>query len=89
MNVPQYTIIKYIRDKNKIPQGVLVAIKTGDGYNIGYSLCNKYDRFEKRMALEIAVGRANTNTIAFAQNLPHVVAKNLPDFLIRCAKYYK
>jgi hypothetical protein len=87
MNIPQYTIIKYIRDKNKIPQGVLVAVKSADGYNIGYSLCNKHDRFEKRMALEIAIGRAITGNDS--EQLPYVISKNLPDFIIRCAKYYK
>jgi hypothetical protein len=87
MNIPQYTIIKYVRDKNKIPRGVLVAVKSADGYNIGYSLCSKYDRFEKRMALEIAIGRAITGNDS--EQLPYVISKNLPDFLIRCAKYYK
>jgi hypothetical protein len=87
MNIPQYTIIKYVRDKNKIPRGVIVAVKSADGYNIGYSLCSKYDRFEKRMALEIAIGRAITGNDS--EQLPYVISKNLPDFLIRCAKYYK
>jgi len=87
MNIPQYTIIKYVRDKNKIPRGVLVAVKSADGYNIGYSLCSKYDRFEKRMALEIAIGRAITGNDS--EQLPYVISKNLPDFIIRCAKYYK
>jgi hypothetical protein len=87
MNIPQYTIIKYIRDKNKIPQGVLVAVKSADGYNIGYSLCNKHDLFFKRMALEIAIGRAITGNDS--EQLPYVISKNLPDFIIRCAKYYK
>jgi hypothetical protein len=87
MNIPQYTIIKYVRDKNKVPRGVLVAVKSADGYNIGYSLCSKHDRFEKRMALEIAIGRAITGNDS--EQLPYVISKNLPDFLIRCAKYYK
>jgi hypothetical protein len=86
MSLPKYTIVQYIRDKNRIPTGVLVAVKSLEGYNIGYSLCSKYDRFEKKMALRIAVGRAN-----FGDNstMPYAVAKSMPSFLDRCKKYYK
>jgi hypothetical protein len=91
MNIPKFTIIRYLRDKKRVPYGVLVATKNDGGYNIGYSLCNKYDRFEKKMALKIALGRADYNgsSIANGESLPYAVSKAMPDFLERCKKYYK
>ena len=86
MTLPKYTIIQYIRDKKRIPCGVLVAVKNLDGYNIGYSLCSKYDRFEKKMALKIALGRAN---IGDNSTTPNIVSKMLPEFVNRCKRYYK
>jgi hypothetical protein len=86
MNLPKYTIVQYVRDKNRIPRGVLVAVKSPEGYNIGYSLCSKYDRFEKRMALNIAIGRANFGDNS---NMPYAISKSLPQFIDRCKRYYK
>jgi hypothetical protein len=90
MSLPQYTIIQYLRHKNKIPYGVLVAVKAEDGCRIGYSLCNKNDRFEKKMALKIAIGRANFNYV-FGKNadMPYAITKALPQFIERCGRYYK
>ena len=87
-DIPKYTIIEYIRDKSRIPYGVLIAVKSPDGYNIGYSLCNKKDRFNKRMALKIAIGRANFSSDC-VDSLPYVIAKKIPTFIERCKKYYK
>lgn len=86
MNIPKYTVIQYIRNKKNIPCGVLVAVKQNNKYNIGYSLCNKRDRFSKQMALKIAIGRAMENNSC---NFPHPVVKLLGSFKDRCNKYYK
>jgi hypothetical protein len=89
MNIPKYTVIQYIRDKKKIPHGVLVAVKNPEGYSVGYSLCSKHDRFEKRMALNIAIGRATLNGNITRENAPYAVSKMMPTFIERCKKYYK
>ena len=92
MTIPKFTIIRYLRNKKRVPFGVLVAVKNPDGYNIGYSLCSKYDRFEKKMALKIALGRANYNSTTLNESisvLPYAVAKAVPEFIDRCKKYYK
>lgn len=57
--VPEKSVIQYIRGKKRVPYGVVVAAKTPAGYIVGYSLCNKKDRFSKKTALKIAFGRAN------------------------------
>lgn len=85
--IPKFTVIQYVRDKKRVPRGVIVAVKSSEfGFVCGYSLCNKKDRFNKRMALKIAIGRAETHLTTEA---PHEIRKMLPTFLDRCKKYYK
>lgn len=89
--IPKHTVIQYIRSNKKIPYGVLVAIKTEDGFRVGWSLCRKEDRFSKTRALDIAIGRAQTASgdIWNPPSNPHSVYKMLPKFYDRCMKYYK
>jgi hypothetical protein len=97
--IPQHTVIQYVRCRKNIPHGVLVAVKSEHGYRLGYSLCNKKDRFNKRMALKIAIGRADNNAVvgepgSAAEDrrrdaTPHPVRKMIPAFEARCKKYYK
>lgn len=101
VTIPQHTVIQYVRTRKNIPHGVLVAVKCEDGFRLGYSLCNKKDRFNKRMALKIALGRAEMSSdsdFAFATcggfmgestKVPHPVRKMIPAFTTRCNKYYK
>jgi len=55
--IPKHTVIQYVR-KKRVPYGVVVAVKTDKGFSLGYSLCNKKDKFAKKLALKIALGRA-------------------------------
>lgn len=88
--IPKHTVIQYVRDKKGVPYGVVVAVKVDDGYRLGYSLCNKKDRFSKDMALKIALGRALWSLDPFGMNdIPHPVKKMLPTFSNRCKKYYR
>lgn len=99
--IPKHTVIQYVRDKKGVPYGVVVAVKVEDSYRLGYSLCNKKDRFSKDMALKIALGRAEMSgdsDFAFstcggfmgeATKVPHPVRKMIPAFTDRCKKYYR
>lgn len=49
-------LIKYVRDGENNRVGVVVA--TGSS-KIGWSLCNKLDRFDRKKGLMIAEARAN------------------------------
>lgn len=90
VQIPKHTVIQYVRDKKRVPYGVLVAVKSGLGFTCGYSLCNKKDRFSKRLALKIALGRANEDSIqTLSSNGPHEIRKVFPEFFNRCVKYYK
>lgn len=89
VEIPKHTVIQYVRNKKRIPYGVLVALKNSDGFTCGYSLCNKKDRFSKKMALKIAFGRANITNQDSVVAVPHEVRKMIPAFFDRCKRYYK
>lgn len=54
-------VIQYIRDKKNNPKGVMVAFTEGEQIYIGWSLCSKYDKYDKHKGFDIAVGRAYKN----------------------------
>lgn len=101
VEIPKHTVIQYVRDKKRVPYGVIVAVKNpadcsnSNGFTIGYSLCNKKDRFSKKMALKIALGRANIVPKACDEDTlgvglsAHTIIKMIPAFTDRCKKYYK
>jgi len=75
--IPKNTVIQYVRHKGgkkkNVPYGVVVAVKNADtGFNVGYSLCNKKDKFCKAMALRIALGRTMMAQLA---DLPEVARR--------------
>lgn len=93
VSIPQHTVIQYVRNKKRVPYGVIVAVKAAEtptGYSLGYSLCNKKDRFAKKMALKIALGRANFNSDEVGgASTPHDIRRVVAGFVDRCKKYYK
>lgn len=90
VEIPSYTVIQYVRNKDNTPQGVIVALKKGNGFNIGYSLCNKKDKFDKSLALKIAIGRAQSDFESEkVRMVPQKIKNIVPSFLARCRKYYK
>lgn len=89
--IPKHTLVSYVRDKNRNPRGMLIAIKKGKkgNFHIGYSMCRKEDTFDKNMGFKIALGRAETNNYDTFINSPHAIRKMLTGFVQRCEKYYK
>jgi hypothetical protein len=85
----KHTVVKYVRNKKGNLVGVLVAVKSEDGFRVGYSLCRiALDRFKKETGLKIAFGRADVWAL-IPQEIPKDIARFLPSFLERCKKYYK
>lgn len=88
VKIPKFTVIQYVRNKKRVPYGVLVAVKDNDcGYRFGYSLCKKVDRFSKKMALKVALGRAGVESNL--PTLPHDIKRMSTAFFDRCNRYYK
>jgi hypothetical protein len=84
-------IHEYIYDKRRQLKGVWVASPTITNpamVNIGWSLCNTKlgDRFDKRRAFEIALGRAVKLSAA---PIPASLEDGYKFFANRCKRYYK
>jgi len=96
------TLVRYMKDTKGRTRGCIVC--TGKdpkysnmyaynmyAYNIGISFCNPKDNFDKKTALNIAIGRAKNSSIN--ANVPKNMAAILHDewdrMLVRARKYYK
>ena len=49
-------LVKYVRDSKRRPVGVVVA--TGK-YKVGWTLCDKKDKWDKKVGVALATGRAS------------------------------
>ncbi len=92
--LPKQTLIQYLRKKNGLPYGVIVAVRRDDGeVAVDFSLCNtKKDRFTKERALEIAIGRAMSSKKDDGNSdriLPHSLYREMKKFNDRVCKYYR
>ena len=86
----KHTVIQYVRNKKGVPLGVVVSVKNDGGFSVGYSLCNKKDRFRKETALKIAFGRAESKgAILEVHEIPREIIKVIPMFVERCKRYYR
>jgi hypothetical protein len=94
---PCNDIRTYTRDSKGRPTGIILATKStrpGMKYVIGWAKCNtKLDRFNKPMAVMIAVGRLTAaeddNSPCITVGMPHAVRQMLPKFTERCNRYFK
>lgn len=60
-------LIEYVRDFTNKPVGVVVA--TGPG-KVGYAFCHPKDRWNKKLGIKIAEGRANAGVEGPVPNYP-------------------
>jgi hypothetical protein len=52
-------VIKYVRDRERNPVGVVLVYKANNGIiKLGYSKCDRFDRFNQKTGLYIAFKRA-------------------------------
>lgn len=82
-------IIKYMRDEKGAPFGVIVAKRIGDEVNIAGSLCNKKDRFCKKIGKTIASGRAENASHKYVDNIPQTLLSGVFSMAERAQKYFK
>lgn len=72
-------LIKYVRNKNK-RVGLVFATKE----RVGWSLCDKYDKFNREEALKIAINRDESDT-----NVPRSIKKEFEKMEGRQKAYFK
>ena len=87
---PQNVLIEFVRDRKKVPFGVLAAVKRENGdIHINYSMCNtKKDKFDRELGKQMAIGRAMRNDDE-GQLLPRSLFRCHDKFKQRVARYYK
>lgn len=76
-------LISYVRDDHYKPIGVIIA--TGRD-KIGYSLCNKKDKWNRETGKRIAFGRAEKGSTIW---IPNSVKHDYDKMMIRAKKYFK
>jgi len=87
-------LITYVRDKNGQRVGAVVALlKEGNTIGLGWSKCNKQDKFDKERAKAIAKARAafanadlpyGTNSV-----MPSCMTESVNKMVRRANKYFK
>lgn len=84
------TLKQLVRDRNGQPRGMVIATVIDDSIRIGWSYTNttKGDRFDKRMAFTIALGRAEFGW-GKTVKVPCRVKKVYDKMASRAKNYYK
>lgn len=75
-------LIKYKRNEHGRRIGVVVAL---DRERIGFSLCNKKDKWDREKALEIALDRAENGF----DKIPHSIYLDYYEMYNRSGRYFK
>lgn len=68
---------------------MIVAWKINDQVFIGHSLCDKYDRYNKDVAYNIAVNRGMKHFDSTDYIIPHSIRKEFDETLVRARRYFK
>ena len=76
-------LIQFVRNDKGVPIGCFVGF---DKNNIGWSLCNKKDKWDRKKAKEIASGRA---VLGSSTPVPKSIYGDWLKFCERCEKYFK
>jgi hypothetical protein len=84
------TLKQLVRDRKGQPRGMVVATVIEGTIRLGWSHTNTKagDRFDKRKAFTIALGRAE-NGWGKNVRVPHNVSKSLDNIVKRAVRYYK
>ena len=81
-------IFEYIK-RNKKVVGLFIGWKAGkDKVGLGYSLCNKQDKFSWNTAVDLCFNRMFLGT-AYYDNMPSSIRRQEAKFMDRCEKYFK
>ncbi|MEK6832651.1 MAG: hypothetical protein AABY32_01275 [Nanoarchaeota archaeon] len=95
MNEKNY-LVQYVRGSHGRKVGVVVATIKDGLFWFGWSLCNEKDEFNRKIAYDIAYGRANKYSNPVEKydsgqfsNLPNSVKKTVKKIYSRCVAYFK
>jgi hypothetical protein len=88
MNNTDTMLVEYVRDRKRNPIGAVIGVRNHKDVSVGWSLTNRKagDRFDKDMAIKIALGRAVEGT---NKALPHTVAPIFNKMVERAKRYFQ
>ena len=89
VDIPQYSLISYVRNNKGEKVGVFVAKKFGPFFGTGFSKCRKNEPFNKVIGLNNAFIRADAGIIIDSYEVPHSMRNAYNKFVERCYKYYQ
>jgi hypothetical protein len=87
-------LIKYVRDKSRKPIGMVVAVKQEkEPFTLGWSLCNKKDKWNRDIAKKIAIGRAynisHRDEVFTYYDVPESLHDEVHNMNVRANRYFK
>lgn len=82
-DLPKNSFFEYYRDEDGNLKGVVLAL---DKNLIGWSICNKLDRFDKEFGIGIAYRRA---IVGSKVKMPAMIRPTYDKVVKRAEKYYK
>ncbi len=90
-NLPEKSILSYIRDRKGRRKGMLIAVyrEQYKNYSFGWSLCCPKDKFDKVEGLKLALQRTLGGIDMAFDAIPVEVSKAVTPFYCRAAKYFK
>ncbi len=87
MNELKQRLLKYGKDGKLKQHGYFYAIKHNDGIvKVGFSLCCKNDKFDKIVAIDLAMSRALS---PISYEVPSSIELDVDKFISRCQRYFK
>lgn len=84
-------LTQFLRDANRVPFGMIVAIRDDDGYiRYGVSLLNPKDHWNRDLGRKIAIGRAYTDVMLpeIPQKKEKMVLHALNKMMKRARKHF-
>lgn len=87
----QTYIKEYIRDEQtRNPIGIAVAVRINDEVFYGFSICNRVDRFDKQLGLNIALSRAHSDEfkLPLSERYQHLINKHFSSLEHRALQYF-
>lgn len=88
-------LVEYVKDRYGHRVGVVVGLVAENEFGrlesrVGWSRCNKKDKYDNNNALAIAEGRALSNRVGInAPRIPRDVQKVYDRMMVRVARYFK
>ena len=77
-------LIEYVKRRSR-RVGVIVADYDNEIYNIGWSLANRKDKFDRYTGIIMAIDRSKYSHV----KIPHSITKQYVAFIKRCFLYFK